>query len=59
MREDLKMGTIWKSNEVLGEGRHGVWGAQLGGVEFRKGLMGTMIAGMSPRSRTGGGRDLA
>lgn len=31
MREDLKMGTIWKSNEVLGEGRHGVWGAQLGG----------------------------
>lgn len=30
-----------------------------GGVEFRKGLMGTMIAGMSPRSRTGGGRDLA
>lgn len=22
---------IWKHNEVLGGGRHGVWGAQLGG----------------------------
>lgn len=44
MEEDLEMGKSWKRDEALGGG------AELG-EEFRKGLMGSMISGTSPKEQ--------